>query len=138
MSTVSQQTEQMLTQSVTRISSSLASLEHLVEKVIVATRDAALSAQADANTGLSEDQLIAQLEKWRTRFLDMEKERDELHEMLVALKVRYEEIQKHNNLLMKKSQQQEAEYQRLMDTVDEVSGRLDISLGLIDEVLGHA
>jgi chromosome segregation ATPase len=128
----------MLVNSVSRVSSSLATLERLVESVIANARDTKQNAEKFATGGLNEEQLIATLEKWRTRYADVEKERDELQEMLVALKTRYEEIVRHNAALIKKSEQQEADYMRLLDTVDEVSGRLDISLGLIEEVLEHA
>ena len=128
----------MLSDSVSRVSSSLASLERLVEGVIAHSRDVKQNAEKSSTGGLNESQLIATLEKWRSRFTDVEKERDELQEMLVALKARYEDMVRHNAVLVKKSEHQEAEYMRLLDTVDEVSGRLDISLGLIEEVLQHA
>ncbi len=128
----------VLADSVSRVSSSLAALERLVEHVIAHARDVKVNAEKYSSSGLNESQLIATLEKWRSRYTDVEKERDDLQEMLVGLKTRYEEVVRHNAALIKKSEQQEADYMRLLDTVDEVSGRLDISLGLIDEVLEHA
>lgn len=130
--------EANLADSVSRVSSSLATLERVAERIISNARDVQQNAEKYSSTGFNESQLIATLEKWRARFTDVEKERDELQEMLVGLKTRYEEVTRHNTALIKKSEQQEADYMRLLDTVDEVSGRLDISLGLIEEVLQHA
>jgi prefoldin subunit 5 len=138
--------QDMLGSAVARVSSSLATLERMVDSVM------AYAAQAQHNqhasepapaivqpeSGLDEAELIASVDKWRSRFSAVEKERDELQEMLVALKRRYEDVAKQNHELTQKLTEKEVDYNRLADVVDEVNGRLDISLGLIDEVLNYA
>lgn len=138
--------QDMLGSAVARVSSSLATLERMVESVMAYAAQAqqhhsapeAAPASVQPESGLDEAELIASVDKWRSRFSAVEKERDELQEMLVALKRRYEDVAKQNHELTQKLTEKEVEYNRLADVVDEVNGRLDISLGLIDEVLNYA
>ena len=136
--TVHAHSDDVLGGAVARVSTSLATLERVVEQVMLRVHDAEKSSKAEVQPGLGESELIASLEKWRGRFSSVEKERDDLQEMLVALKRRYEEVMKQNADLTQKLDEKELEYNRLADAVDEVGGRLDISLGLIEEVLDYA
>jgi chromosome segregation ATPase len=131
--------QDMLGSAVARVSTSLATLERVVDKVMSHAQELEQrNALAQPQQGIGESELIASVDKWRSRFTLVEKERDDLQEMLVALKRRYEDVMKQNGELTQKLDEKELEYNRLLDAVDEVGGRLDISLGLIEEVLEYA
>lgn len=130
-------TEDVLGNAVARVSTSLATLERVVERALAHAAVTKHQVNASAEGGINEANLISTVEKWRTRYGAMERERDELQEMLVALKRHYEEVAKQNQELKSKLNEIEVNYNRLTDVVDEVDGRLDISLGLIEEVLAN-
>ena len=65
--TVHAHSDDVLGGAVARVSTSLATLERVVEQVMLRVHDAEKSSKAEVQRGLGESELIASLEKWRGR-----------------------------------------------------------------------